>query len=144
MAHLHCFIGVYLDPRWISDAWQRVGGGRIVHIRFVDVHRINTYLAKYWTKELMLSSPPGKKQVSTSRDVRLFDKRAARGWKWLRDHIHDCYCQAPAQGVVRGIKRDAAGIVSFLLYVPLPWSETSTRVRVLPPLLDCLRNVRGL
>jgi hypothetical protein len=118
MAHLHCLISVYLDQRWISDAWQRVGGGRIVHIRFVDVDRINAYLAKYLTKELTLSSPPGKKRISTSRDIRLFEKRTARGWKWLGDYICECYRQAPARGVLQDIERDADGIVSFLLYLP--------------------------
>lgn len=118
MAHLHCLIGVYIDQHWISDAWQRVGGGRIVDIRFVDVHRINAYLAKYLTKELMTSGSRGKKRVSTSRDIRLFKKSTARGWEWRRDHIYDCYCQAPAWGVVRRIKRDATGIVSFLVHVP--------------------------
>src|SRR5688572_14314837 len=27
MAHLHVLIGVYIDQKWISDAWQSVGGG---------------------------------------------------------------------------------------------------------------------
>jgi hypothetical protein len=118
IAHLHCLIGVYLDQRWVSDAWQRVGGGRIVDIRFVDVHRINAYLAKYLTKELMLSSPPGKKRISTSRDIQLLEKHTARGWKWLRDHINDCYHRELARGVMQDIKRDAVGIVSFLLHLP--------------------------
>ena len=28
MAHLHVLIGIYIDQDWISQAWQRVGGGR--------------------------------------------------------------------------------------------------------------------
>jgi len=87
MAHLHVLIGAYLDQRWISEAWAGVGGGKIVDIRMVDIHRIKHYLAKYLTKDFFLSVPSKKKRVSTSRNIRLFEKRSASGWKWSRRPI---------------------------------------------------------
>jgi len=84
MAHLHVLIGVYLEQRWIKEAWQRIGGGQIVDIRTVDVHRIKRYLSKYLTKDLLLSVPAKKKRISTSRDIRLFEKRTQPGWIWSK------------------------------------------------------------
>jgi hypothetical protein len=117
-AHMHCLVGVFIDQRWISQAWQAVGGGRIVDIRIVDVQKIHAYIAKYLTKEFMLSVPPGKKRISTSRDIRLFTKKKSEGWSWQRDHIDDSYYKAPSLGIVRRIERDSAGIRSFLVYRP--------------------------
>jgi hypothetical protein len=52
----------YLDyEAWISQAWQSVGGCRIVDIRLVDIHRVGAYLSKYLTKDLLLSAPACKK-----------------------------------------------------------------------------------
>lgn len=47
LAHLHVLLGVYIPQAWLSEAWQSIGGGRIVDIRFVDVHRVAGYLACY-------------------------------------------------------------------------------------------------
>ena len=87
MAHLHVLIGVYLEQRWIKEAWQAVGGGQIVDIRSVDVHRVKRYLSKYLTKDLFLAVPQKKKRVSTSRDIRLFEKRENTGWSWTKGSI---------------------------------------------------------
>jgi hypothetical protein len=94
MAHLHVLIGVYLPQEWISTAWQAVGGGKIVHIRFVDVHRINAYLTKYVTKDLLESVPAKKKKISTSRDIKLFDKREPLGWSWTIELVGWCRYKA--------------------------------------------------
>jgi hypothetical protein len=47
VAHLHILIGRFIHQKWLSDAWQSIGGGKIVDIRFVDVHRVSAYLTKY-------------------------------------------------------------------------------------------------
>jgi hypothetical protein len=118
LAHLHCLVDRFIDQRWLSDAWQRIGGGRIVDIRFVDVHRISPYLSKYFTKNFLVSDWSGKKRISTSRGIRLFEKIVKKDWNWTRDNIHDVYCAAFANGVPRRVLRDGAGIVSFWLWNP--------------------------
>ena len=87
MAHLHVLIGVYIEQAWISEAWQSVGGGSIVDIRMVDVHRVNAYLAKYLTKDFFLSVPAKKKRISTSRDIHLTEKKPKSDWRWSPDSI---------------------------------------------------------
>jgi hypothetical protein len=126
-AHMHCLIGIYLDQKWISQAWQGVGGGRIVDIRIVDVRRIQAYLSKYLTKDFMLSVSPGKKRISTSRDIKLFFKRKSDGWSWKKDHIDDCYFSAPGEGIVRSVERDLTGIRSFLVWLPLGLREAESQ-----------------
>ncbi len=59
-----------------------MGGGRVVDIRWVDVHRIANYLSKYLTKDLILSAPRGTRRYTTSRDIQMFARRAPTGW-WL-------------------------------------------------------------
>lgn len=83
-AHLHILIDQYIENTWLSEQWQAVGGGKIVDIRVVDMHRIALYLSKYLTKELLNTCPPGKRRVSACRAFVLFAKRVPGGWRFLR------------------------------------------------------------
>ena len=42
-AHLHVLLDRYIDHSWIKQAWIRVGGGEIVDIRRVDIHRVTAH-----------------------------------------------------------------------------------------------------
>jgi hypothetical protein len=85
--HLHVLLDRYIEQQWISESWSRLGGGKIVHITQVDVRRIANYLAKYLTKDLMLTTPKGTRltsirRVTTSRSLHLNEKQASETtWK---------------------------------------------------------------
>ena len=49
--HLHCLVDRYIPQAWISASWSALGGGRVVDIRWVDLHRVKHYLTKYLTKD---------------------------------------------------------------------------------------------
>jgi len=72
--HLHILIDRYIAREWIQAAWVAVGGGRMVDIRYVDVHRVSRYLSKYLTKELLMSAPLRSRRVTTSRGIKLLKK----------------------------------------------------------------------
>lgn len=74
-AHFHILLNCYLPQAWVSDVWNRLGGGRIVDVRRVDMHRISHYLSKYLTKEMLLHAPKRSRRVTCSNDVRLFEKQ---------------------------------------------------------------------
>jgi hypothetical protein len=80
--HLHILIDRYIAREWIQAAWVAVGGGRMVDIRYVDVHRVSRYLSKYLTKELLMSAPSRSRRVTTSRGIRLLAK-APTDTTWL-------------------------------------------------------------
>ena len=82
--HLHVLVDRYIPQQWISQSWSALGGGNIVHIKYVDVHRIAHYLAKYLTKELLLSSPARSRRVTTSRSIHLNEKQPAET-TWVVD-----------------------------------------------------------
>jgi len=82
--HLHVLVDRFILQRWISEAWSALGGGGIVDIRFVDVHRISHYLAKYLTKELLMSAPLRSRRVTTSRSIHLLEKTAS-DTTWVMD-----------------------------------------------------------
>ena len=116
MAHLHILVGVHIEQVWISEAWQAVGGGRIVDIRMVDVQRVNSYLSKYLTKDLLTAVPSKKKRISTSRDIRLFAKEITDStWNWTPRSITTYFRNASQQRnkIVSDIREDDAGIVAF-------------------------------
>ena len=113
MAHLHVLISVSLPQDWISQAWQMVGGGRIVDIRSVDVHRIGAYLSKYLTKNLLNSVPAKKKRISTSRDIHLFEKKEPLGWEWTRIAIDSFYSGVPLGTPLIGFRFDDVGVQYF-------------------------------
>jgi len=75
LAHLHIVIDHWVDQAWAKEAWQSLGGGQHVDIRRVDAHRTGAYVSKYLSKEMLLSAPPGMRRVTTSRSVKLDEKR---------------------------------------------------------------------
>jgi hypothetical protein len=82
IAHLHVLVGSYIPQAWIKQAWMSCGGGWMVDIRQVDVHRIPQYLSKYLTKDLLNTCPKGKRRVTTSRGIVLFEI-IKRGFKLI-------------------------------------------------------------
>jgi hypothetical protein len=72
--HFHILIDRYIAIEWIQAAWVAVGGGRMVDIRHVDIHRVSRYLSKYLTKEMLMSAPLRSRRVTTSRGIHLFTK----------------------------------------------------------------------
>ncbi len=87
--HLHILIDRYIPLEWIRKSWVAVGGGFMVDIKFVDVHRVSHYISKYLTKELLMSAPLRCRRVTTSHGIKLFEKRpTAVQWEFLRVSIY--------------------------------------------------------
>ncbi len=87
--HFHILIDRYIDLEWIRKAWVTLGGGFMVDIRLVDVHRVSRYLSKYLTKELLMSAPLRCRRVTTSRGIKLFEKTPTEfKWELLRVSIY--------------------------------------------------------
>lgn len=76
-AHLHVLLNCYLPQDWVSDVWSAIGGGKIVHIERVDMHRVSHYLSKYLAKEMIMCAPKGARRVTTSRSIRLLEKHVS-------------------------------------------------------------------
>ena len=92
LAHLHIVIDRYIEQAWAKEVWSAVGGGQHVDIRHVDAHRAGAYLSKYLSKELLLSAPPGMRRVTTSRSIKLNEKRASEYvWEICRSPIDRVY-----------------------------------------------------
>src|SRR5260221_1627039 len=87
-AHLHLLVGRYIAQKWLSLAWQSVGGGRHVDIRFVDVHRVAAYLSPYLTGDKVLHTlellPNRARIFSTTRYIRLCGKKKTIRWSLRR------------------------------------------------------------
>src|SRR5262249_16782036 len=110
--------------------WNAVGGG-FTWINYVDVHRVSAYISKYLTKALFGAVPSKKKKISTSRGIRLFQKRESTGWWYDRGSIEKHYRYAmnsPEQRIVN-VQSDDAGLKSFALDVP---SHTHTGDHAIP------------
>ncbi len=86
-AHLHVLVGEYIPQKWLSVAWQSIGGGRIVDIRFVDVHRVSAYLSVYLAGDKVSKTlellPKRARIFTTSRSIVLYGKKEKNGW-WMR------------------------------------------------------------
>lgn len=101
IAHLHALVGVYIPQEWLSSAWQSVGGGKIVDIRYVDVHRIAGYLTRYLAGDKVehtLSLLPVRARIfSCSRSISFWAKKEKSNW-WLCKHSLD-HLHKHAQGI---------------------------------------------
>jgi hypothetical protein len=91
LAHLHILLGVYIPQGWLSEAWQSIGGGEVVDIRYVDVHRVAGYLATYLAGEKIEHTLgwllPRARIFTTSRGIRLTEKKKSEGWWIVRRSI---------------------------------------------------------
>jgi hypothetical protein len=83
--HFHILIDRYIEIAWIRKAWVAVGGGYMIDIRLVDVHRVSRYLSKYLTKDLLMSAPLRCRRVPTSRGIKLLEKtRSETVWTLIK------------------------------------------------------------
>ena len=84
VAHLHLLVGEYIPQGWLSDAWQGVGGGKIVDIRYVDVHRVSAYLSVYLAGDKVAKTlellPKRARIFTTARSIVLWGKKQKTGW----------------------------------------------------------------
>ncbi|MDR3713346.1 MAG: hypothetical protein P4L51_11055 [Puia sp.] len=86
--HLHILFDRYISQKWISSAWDKLGGGRIVFIKQVTVNKIANYLSKYLTKELLLSAPKGTRRITSARSIKLFPKfDSGMVWELVKESI---------------------------------------------------------
>jgi hypothetical protein len=92
VAHLHVLVDRFIPQEWIKQTWHALGGGSIVFIKYVDVHRVTRYLSKYLTKELLLSAPERSRRVTTARSLHLVEQKKPDGiWVLLRANIFFLY-----------------------------------------------------
>ena len=99
-AHLHVLIGRYIAYKWLSLAWQSIGGGKIVDIRPVDIHRVSAYLSVYLTGDKVVQTlnllPIRARIFTTSRSIRLWPKKEKRSSSWLRREGIETFYNAAA------------------------------------------------
>jgi hypothetical protein len=115
IAHLHLLIDRFIPWEWIKRSWSALGGGQIVFVKYVDVHRISHYLSKYLTKEMLLSAPQRSRRVTTSRSLRLIPKRESDAtWFLLRVSIFVMYARWFFAAF--NIQLDADGVLESFSY----------------------------
>jgi hypothetical protein len=85
-----------------------VGGGRIVDIRLVDMHRISRYLSKYLTKELLLSAPKRSRRVTVSRGYAILCQSRATGT--VTSNADLCLCVRTSNGANTPANRVAVSV----------------------------------
>ncbi len=84
-AHFHVLLNCYLPQAWVRDTWSVLGGGRIVDIRRIDMHRVSHYLSKYLTKQMLMNAPQRARRVTTSKGIRLLEKQPSDfEWRLIR------------------------------------------------------------
>jgi hypothetical protein len=84
-AHLHVLVGCYLPQEWVKGVWSALGGGIIVDIRRVEMHRVSRYLSKYLSKDMIMSAPKGTRRVTTSKGIRLLANEPSDfDWRLIR------------------------------------------------------------
>jgi hypothetical protein len=115
-AHLHILVSVLITQKWLSEAWQAIGGGKIVDIRAVDVHRVSSYLTSFLVgskiADTLIRLPLRTRIFSASRGFSLSGRRPKSKW-WLNRHsieaVH-AFCPDPSNE-----KRATLGTKSSLL-----------------------------
>ena len=117
-AHLHILVDRYMDQRWLSSNWTAVGGGPMVNIKLVDIHRVSRYLSKYLTKELLLKGFEFKyRRYTTSRDIALFEKSMKGIWRVVQRSLPELWVKYNRRIADVGLSKDGE-ILSITLLEP--------------------------
>src|SRR6266404_8809899 len=99
VAHLHLLLGRFIKQDWLSDAWSANGGGVVVDIRMVDIHRVTAYLSIYLTgdkvKHTLTLLAVRARIFTTSRSIRLWPKKEKGCWWLRRVGLGELYDAAP-------------------------------------------------
>ena len=78
---------------------NRVGGGEIVEIRYVEIRRVAAYLTAYLTSTKIVHTldhlPRRARIFSTSRGIRLSNPSGNSGWWLKRKHITYLHHHSP-------------------------------------------------
>ena len=82
-AHLHILVNQYVPQAWLKQVWDRLGGGRIVHIERVNIRRTGPYLAKYLTKGFDAGLKQGQRRYGSSRVVKLGGVTGPKTGVWI-------------------------------------------------------------
>ena len=122
-AHLHILVDRFINQSWISSAWQGVGGGRIVFITQVDLHRVAGYLSKYLTKDLLTNGFKARqRRYTTSRDITLFVKNSNGIWKLIKKPIEKLFNGINSKITNIGLDKDRV----------IEWFEMDSVLNTLP------------
>ena len=79
--HKHILIDHYINQKWLSTKWDRLGGGRMVDIRKIkDIKNMARYVGKYLTKDVLISAPKGTRRITTSQNIKLREKVTEGTW----------------------------------------------------------------
>jgi hypothetical protein len=109
--HLHILLDRYIPQRWISNTWNRLGGGRIVFIKRVTVRNVSRYLSKYLTKDMLLSAPKGARRITTARGIKLFPKFSSGiVWEFLQQPVGN-FLRAAEYSLVLERQRDPSQFI---------------------------------
>ena len=104
-AHLHVLLGRYIAQKQLSKAWQSIGGGHHVDIRFVDVHRVSAYLTVYLAGDKVLHTlellPRRARIFTTARCIVLWGKKKKSDWRLRRVGLGTLYDAAANPSNVR-------------------------------------------
>ena len=106
-AHIHVLVDRFISQAWAKEAWQAVGGGSIVDLRFVQMERVAGYLSKYLTKDLgagVLSK--GQRRYGNSRNIRILARPEKKDWDVLRHGLAELRKRAGGQVVAEGLGED--------------------------------------
>jgi hypothetical protein len=150
VAHLHLLVGVYIPQGWLSLAWQSNGGGEIVDVRYVDVHRLTAYLTAYLVGEkiehTLACLPPRARIFTTSRGIRLSEKSKSAGWWIVRRSIS--LLEFASKNPTAHRYKDAKVRSPLLIYFESPLDPLSTHGRnaftILRKLVAAAREADGI
>ncbi len=115
VAHMHVLLDRFIPQVWIRDAWFALGGGRIVDIRQVDLHRVAAYLAGYVTKDALGGLGSRVRRYSTSADIQLWT-RVKSTWQMVRSSLEHMQERASAaRWVLYRIAWDEVGVCLLVI-----------------------------
>jgi len=81
--HLHILVGSYIPFQWIKKTWSNIKAGKVADIRYVDAHRVGSYVGKYLTKDSVMEMPKGQNRYGCSGDIDLNVRfKSSSGDKW--------------------------------------------------------------
>jgi hypothetical protein len=113
MPHKHVLVDHYIHQAWLSNKWQKLGGGKIVDIRKItDIDNMAKYVGKYLGKDVLIEAPKGSRRVSTSQNIKLNDKVSEGNWSVDEAEVDQVF-EAQKESVENEVRDKNNRLVSF-------------------------------
>ncbi|HUV35641.1 MAG TPA: hypothetical protein VMX58_01735 [Patescibacteria group bacterium] len=118
MPHLHIFVDRFIPQRWVSRKWNKIGGGKITHIRKLRESELSNrvdYVLKHFNTWDRYNLPIGTRRYGSSKGLLKKQDSISSDWDFTCGTIDELY-EKYREEVVEEKRDEFENLISFSIF----------------------------